>query len=172
MTRRITITREIGIDMGHRVPNHASKCSNLHGHRYKVEVTVTGPIIPDGAEEGMVMDFGFVKEAMMEQIDAPCDHGTCLWIEDPTLLHILGPNAGAGRKIVATNGFFETTWVWGKLYILDRVPTAENLAAHWARRVDEAIAGMMYGSLAARPRVIAVTVWETPNCRAVWESTL
>src|SRR4051812_9687285 len=78
-----TATREIGIDMGHRVTNHGSKCRNVHGHRYTIEATITGDLIPDGASEGMVMDFSFLKEEMMREIDEYCDHALCLWVKDP-----------------------------------------------------------------------------------------
>ena len=36
------ITREIGLDAAHRVPDHASKCFHIHGHRYTVFATVEG----------------------------------------------------------------------------------------------------------------------------------
>ena len=71
------ITKEIGIDMGHRVPNHKSKCRNPHGHRYTLEVTITAPLIDtDGAsDEGMIFDFGDIKKHMMEKIHDVLDHG-------------------------------------------------------------------------------------------------
>ena len=43
------VTKVIEIDMGHRVPNHKSKCKNLHGHRYRFEVAVNGEL---AAEQG------------------------------------------------------------------------------------------------------------------------
>ena len=41
------ITTRLEFDAGHRIPNHKSNCKNLHGHRYAIEVTVTGPIHDD-----------------------------------------------------------------------------------------------------------------------------
>ena len=49
------ITKQIEIDMGHRVPNHKSKCRNLHGHRYKIEVGVDDKIIDVKFDHGFVM---------------------------------------------------------------------------------------------------------------------
>ncbi len=161
------ITREIGIDMGHRVTNHGGKCKNLHGHRYRVEATLSAPTVMDAGEsEGMVMDFGFIKQLMMDVIDGFCDHGMCLWVKDPELIHALGPMAESYVKEVNEKGYLGCSWAWGKLYIVDFVPTAENLAAHWAYRlihgVDSAI-----GSNGGRMH--SVKVWETPNCSAVHE---
>ena len=42
---RCELTRRIGIDMGHRVPDHGSKCRNPHGHRYEILATCEGPVI-------------------------------------------------------------------------------------------------------------------------------
>jgi 6-pyruvoyltetrahydropterin/6-carboxytetrahydropterin synthase len=165
MTR---ITREIGIDMGHRVTNHGSKCRNLHGHRYTIEATLHGPIVESGEEEGMVMDFGFLKDVMMREIDTPCDHGTCLWIRDPILIHELGPTYLTEHDKVQSDTYVLTEWKWGKLYLLNVVPTAENLARHWYQRLLRPVldhigkqGGMLY----------SVRVWETPNCNAVYAAT-
>ena len=39
------ITRRLEFDAGHRIPDHASQCRHLHGHRYALEVTLSGDII-------------------------------------------------------------------------------------------------------------------------------
>src|SRR4051812_45172843 len=83
MANTHTIAREIGIDMGHRVTFHGSKCRNLHGHRYTIQATCRGPLFVEGEQQGMVLDFGFLKEIMMKEIDEPCDHGMALWVDDP-----------------------------------------------------------------------------------------
>lgn len=137
------VTREIGIDAGHRVTFHGSKCRNIHGHRYTIQATCEGKLQDSGEEMGMVMDFGFLKEEMMNEIDAPCDHGFICWDQDKQVLDMF-----AGENL--------------KLYIVPFVPTAENLARHWferlARRVDERTEG--------RANLLKVKVWETPNCSA------
>ena len=57
------ITRRLEFDAGHRIPNHDSQCRHLHGHRYALEVTLSGnPInVPGASSEAMVMDFSDVK---------------------------------------------------------------------------------------------------------------
>lgn len=78
------ITKTIEIDMGHRVPNHKSKCRNLHGHRYSIEVGVDDILIsaPGSSSEGMVMDFGDLKEVMMSVLDKGFDHGFVMYSRD------------------------------------------------------------------------------------------
>ena len=51
------ITRRLEFDAGHRIPSHTSKCRHLHGHRYAIEVTLSGDIIVELGvpEQGMVM---------------------------------------------------------------------------------------------------------------------
>ena len=53
------ITTRLEFDAGHRIPSHKSQCKNLHGHRYAIEITLSGDIISqaDASENGMVMDF-------------------------------------------------------------------------------------------------------------------
>lgn len=159
------ITREIGIDMGHRVTHHGSKCKNLHGHRYTIQATCRGPLFKSGEQQGMVLDFGFLKEEMINEIDGPCDHGTTLWIDDPFVLEFAGRDTTliqTWSQEIKENGFHCAMGAFGKLYLVPFVPTAENLARHWYERLA--------------PRVIVrtndqawlskVLVWETPNCSA------
>lgn len=156
------ITRELGIDMAHRVPNHGSKCRNLHGHRYTVHATLEGGLVSAGEQEGMVMDFGFLKELMMEHIDAPCDHGTCLWVGDPLLRKALGPMWHTANEFVAHKPGHLMEWDWGKLYVVRFIPTAENLARHWFHLLWNPVMERSGGGA----QVHSVKVWETPNCSA------
>ena len=57
------VTSRLEFDAGHRIPDHQSQCRHLHGHRYAIEVTLSGEIIKaDGLPvNGMVMDFADVK---------------------------------------------------------------------------------------------------------------
>lgn len=169
--RSFRITREIGIDAGHRVTNHHSKCSNLHGHRYTIQATVRGHLATAGSIEGMAggMDFGFIKEEMMAAIDAPCDHALILWAGDPLLATLikkkdaiidiecrdaLPPSAAIVFDSPATH--------CGKMYVIGSVPTAENLAAHWFDILTPRIEARSDGAA----RLIQLRVYETPNCWA------
>lgn len=134
----ITCTRRLEFDAAHRVMRHESKCRNLHGHRYAVEVTVTAPEL-DGL--GRVVDFGVIKERLGEWIDREWDHQTILWEEDKAL----------GTAIEAETG--------QKIAYLPMNPTVENLAKYLLETVCPA--------LFAPPLVVTgVKIWETPNCSA------
>lgn len=102
--RVITCTREIGIDAAHRVPSHGSKCRNLHGHRYTVQVTVRCEALAvAGAQEGMAIDFGFLKGLMMQHIDTPCDHGMILSVDDP-MLTLFTPRGASPDELYVMRG--------------------------------------------------------------------
>ena len=74
----ITVQRRYEIDMGHMLPTHLGKCFHAHGHRYKIEITVAieqgGTSRPGESDDGMVMDFADIKQAMAGVLD-PWDHG-------------------------------------------------------------------------------------------------
>lgn len=169
-----TVTRRIGIDSGHRIMTHGSKCRHIHGHRYTVEATaVAASLHETGEQAGMVVDFGFLKEAMMEVIDASCDHGFIACVEDAELLGMFAPQTTAQswldfvRQSVRAEGFLLTTEtrLATKLYVVPFQPTAECLARHWFERLAP-IAAERSNGLAFLSRM---TVWETPNCRADYE---
>jgi 6-pyruvoyltetrahydropterin/6-carboxytetrahydropterin synthase len=75
-TKMLEITKAIEWDMGHRVPNHKHKCRNPHGHRYRLEMTVAGEVsVEKGtSQEGMVHDFGDIKNHLLEKIYSKLDH--------------------------------------------------------------------------------------------------
>jgi len=152
------IIREIGIDAGHRVTHHGSKCKNLHGHRYTVQACVRGKLFETGEQEGMVLDFGFLKELMMEYIDAPCDHGMTLWIQDP-LASLFYDNLTNAQKVIDEQGYWLGEGSGGKLYLVPFVPTAENMAKHWFERLLVPIAKRCEGM----GELAYIKVWETPN---------
>lgn len=168
-----TITREIGIDAAHRIPDHRSKCKSLHGHAYRICATCTGSLRTEGEETGMVMDFGFLKEEMRAVIHAPCDHGTILGIDDPFVELFIGKERTdkirdeASLQIISgSKGFRDFAEipdsVFGKLYLMGEVPTAENLARHWFSRLEDRI-------IKRSDREVYLTkirVHETINCFA------
>ena len=169
-----TITRQIGIDAGHRIASHASKCRHLHGHRYVVEACCRshdGHLQDGGEQSGMVLDFGFLKEEMMAHIDVPCDHGLIVDLADADLLSLFAPpdrDVWMWRERlvdeVRTNGYAATadTRLNQKLYVVPFPPTAECLARHWFERLAPAVRQRSNGGADLE----RVTVWETPNCRA------
>jgi 6-pyruvoyltetrahydropterin/6-carboxytetrahydropterin synthase len=165
------VRRRIEIDAGHRIMTHGSKCRNLHGHRYVVEVECEASHLHDGGEQtDMVVDFGFLKDEMMRLIDAPCDHGFIAAAADVELLGLFAPQGGgeawveAVRAEVAAKGAALTadTSMGTKLYVVPFQPTAECLARHWFDLLKEPVRRRSDSCA----RLVAVRVWETPNCMA------
>ena len=75
---RATITKQFHFEAAHQLPNHEDgkgKCARVHGHSYRIDVTLEGPVRPGdgGPQEGMVLDFGHVKRAW-HQIVGQLDH--------------------------------------------------------------------------------------------------
>lgn len=134
------ITRIIEWDMGHRVPNHKSKCRNPHGHRYRLELTITGDLVntPGDSAEGMVHDFGDVKQAMVEHIHDVLDHGFMLAEEDHHLI----------ASLQQCNQDF-------RLIIVPFIPTAERIAQWCFEQLLDVFPASM--------QISRVRLFETPN---------
>lgn len=140
------ITKSIEIDAGHRVPFHKGKCRNLHGHRYKIQVGVSGELATKGSDEGMVVDYGDLKTVMMEVIDANFDHSFIMWKDD--IFHLAFEEMADQHQ--------------QKIVFVDFVPTAENLAKHWYQLLES-----KFNKLGIQ--LSFVKVWETPNSTAIYE---
>lgn len=142
------ITKRMEFDAAHRIPYHDSKCRNLHGHRYAVEVTVEGLVEDDkaGSVAGMILDFGTLAAAMAVIIDQ-WDHTLLLWKKDPAVDALLTVAGKYGWDIV----------------VLDFVPTAERMAEHFAAVVNLELQIAIQSAYVSR-----VIVWETPTCKAEW----
>lgn len=101
------ISRSYGFEAAHRLQHHDGKCSNLHGHSYRVTVAIEGDILEVGPSEGMVLDFGHLN-GWWKPLEALLDHATILEKTDP-LLSVLQEYE---QRVVVFHG----------------PPTAENLA--------------------------------------------
>jgi 6-pyruvoyltetrahydropterin/6-carboxytetrahydropterin synthase len=140
------ITRRLEFDAGHRIPDHKSQCRHLHGHRYAIEITLSGDVINKAgdAANGMVMDFSEVKSLAMTHVVNAWDHAFLAYAGDKTVVDML--NAIPGHKTV----------------ILDCVPTAENLV-RVAFDILDKVYRDTYGN---HLRLERVRLYETPNCWA------
>jgi 6-pyruvoyltetrahydropterin/6-carboxytetrahydropterin synthase len=137
------ITRRLEFDAGHRIPNHNSQCKHLHGHRYAIEISLSGDIISaEGkSEQGMVMDFSDVKRIANTHLVDLWDHAFLAYRGDNVVCDFLAsiPNH--------------------KTVILDVVPTAENLAQIAFDILNPAYQDT-YGN---QLRLEQVRLYETPN---------
>lgn len=136
---KITATRRLRFDAGHRVLGHEGKCAQPHGHGYEVEVTAEGF---DGLDDlGRVVDFSVLKGRLGAWLDAEWDHGFLIYERDAELLVALSAVKGA------------------KVYVAPWNPTAENIAAFLL-----GLAGVLLAGTGVE--VVRVRVDETPNCYA------
>lgn len=74
----IRITKQFNFETGHALYGYDGKCKNVHGHSYKLSVTVSGQPISDAnhAKFGMVIDFSDLKKIVNEEIVDIFDHAT------------------------------------------------------------------------------------------------
>ncbi|WP_430428843.1 6-pyruvoyl trahydropterin synthase family protein [Maribacter litoralis] len=74
----IRITKQFNFETGHALYGYDGKCRNVHGHSYKLSVTVIGRPITDTSHVklGMVIDFGDLKKIVKEDIVDVFDHAT------------------------------------------------------------------------------------------------
>ncbi|MCL2635751.1 MAG: 6-carboxytetrahydropterin synthase QueD [Betaproteobacteria bacterium] len=140
------ITRRLEFDAGHRIPDHKSQCRHLHGHRYAIEITLSGNVIDKAgdAANGMVMDFSLVKQLAMEHLVEAWDHAFLAFAGDTAIVDFL------------------TSLPEHKTVVLDRVPTAENLARIAFERLD----AVYRDTYANHLRLERIRLYETPNCWA------
>lgn len=137
------ITTRLEFDSGHRIPHHKSQCRNLHGHRYVLEVTLSGEIISQSetSEDGMVMDFSDVKKIAKKHVVDIWDHAFLVYQGDTEVLNFL--NTLPDHKTV----------------IFPTVPTAENMAAE-AFKILNSQYQDSYGN---QLKLARVRLYETPN---------
>lgn len=74
----IRITKQFSFETGHALYGYDGKCKNVHGHSYKLFVTVIGKPINDSTNVkfGMVIDFSDLKKIVKEEIVDVFDHAT------------------------------------------------------------------------------------------------
>ena len=140
------ITRRLEFDSGHRIPNHRSLCRHLHGHRYALEVTLSGEVVATrgDAREGMVIDFAEVKEIARRTVVDVWDHAFLAWREDTAVLEFL------------------ETLPDHRTVVFAAPPTAEHLAQAAFDLLEPAYRAE-YGAHLTLERV---RLYETPNCWA------
>ena len=75
---KIRITKQFDFETGHALYGYDGKCRNVHGHSYKLSVTVIGTPIEDAQDVkyGMVIDFKDLKVIVQEEIVDKFDHAT------------------------------------------------------------------------------------------------
>ena len=91
------IRKQFTFEAAHVLPYHPGKCSRLHGHSYRLEVTLEGPLCADGPAAGMIVDFDTISRVVKSGVIGELDHRS---------LNELIPNPTAENIVI---------WIWQRL---------------------------------------------------------
>lgn len=82
---KIRITKEFTFETGHALYGYDGLCKNVHGHSYKLDVTLIGTPKedPGHVKNGMLIDFSDLKKIVKREIVAVFDHATVLNVSTP-----------------------------------------------------------------------------------------
>ena len=110
----IRITKEFKFEMAHALHGYDGLCKNIHGHSYKLWVTVKGEVRNENGhvKDGMVIDFAELKEIVKPEIIDKYDHSLVL-------------NANSPHASIDLSAF-------EKVFYLPYQPTSENLVMDFA----------------------------------------
>ena len=85
--QKIRITKQFSFETGHALHGYDGKCKNIHGHSYRLDVTVIGKPVADESNPkcGMVIDFSDLKKIAKDEIVDVFDHATVFNKDTPHL---------------------------------------------------------------------------------------
>ena len=117
---KIRITKQFSFETGHALYGYDGKCKNVHGHSYKLSVTVIGTPITDrdNVKFGMVIDFTDLKKIVKEEIVDQFDHAT-VFNETTPHLELANELSSRGHHVILVN----------------YQPTSENMVIDFAERI-------------------------------------
>jgi len=128
-----TVTKSVRFDAAHILTNHNGLCKNLHGHTYRVDVSVRGEATD---EKDMIIDFKELKTIAQSVICDRFDHSFMFDASSPGECEIAAVVQKHGMRTVS----------------LPFRSTAENLARHFFGELAPRLAGL-----------VTVKVWETAD---------
>ena len=140
----IKITKQFSFEMAHALRNYDGLCRNIHGHSYKMDITLAGQPLHDenSPKNGMVMDFSDLKRLVNEEIISLLDHALVLNAKtDPQLVYALKQH-------------------YEKIVTVEFQPTTENLLGY--------IAGKLQKRLPETVALACVRLRETDTSYAEW----
>ena len=116
----IRITKQFNFETGHALYGYDGKCRNVHGHSYKLSVTVIGNPITDTThvKQGMVIDFGDLKKIVKEEIVNQFDHAT--------VFNKNTPHVELAKELVDRGH---------NVILADYQPTSENMVIDFAAKI-------------------------------------
>ncbi len=143
---KIRLTKIFEFDTAHALWNYDGKCKNIHGHTFKLEVTLIGEPLdqPGHPKDGMVMDYGDLKKIVKEHIIDRYDH------------HFVYNNNSPHKELDYRSAGFEA------LRPLDFQPTSELMVLEFVRIIKQ--------HLPDNVQLFSVRLWETPTSYAEWNA--
>jgi len=141
---KIRVTKEYNFEIAHALWDYDGPCANIHGHSYRMFVTVIGEPIPDKSnpKNGMVIDFGDLKKIVNQEIVDPLDHAIILSKE-------------ASESFGPTNN-----QMFKKQIIVNYQPTCENMVVDFVEKLLKKIpAGLKLHSLKLHETATSFAEW-------------
>lgn len=119
---KIRITKQFSFETGHALYGYDGKCRNVHGHSYKLSVTVIGEPITDSdnVKFGMVIDFGDLKKIVKSEIVDQFDHATVFNKNTPHI-ELANELKDRGHHVI----------------LVDYQPTSENMVIDFSERIKK-----------------------------------
>jgi 6-pyruvoyltetrahydropterin/6-carboxytetrahydropterin synthase len=141
----IRITKQFKFETGHALYGYDGKCKNVHGHSYKLSVTVSGKPIEDQTHVkfGMVIDFGDLKKIVNEEIVDVFDHATVFNKNTPHL-ELANELITRGHHVI----------------LVDYQPTSEMMVIDFAKKITN--------RLPENIKLHAIKLQETDSSFAEW----
>ncbi len=123
---KIRITKQFSFETGHALYGYDGKCKNVHGHSYKLSVTVIGTPITDtsNVKYGMVIDFTDLKKIVKEEIVDLFDHATVFNKNTPHV-ELAQELSNRGHHVI----------------LVDYQPTSENMVIDFAKKIQDRLPG-------------------------------
>ena len=117
---KIRITKQFNFETGHALYGYDGKCKNVHGHSYKLSVTVIGTPISDSnnVKFGMVIDFSDLKKIVKEDIVDVFDHAT-VFNQNTPHVELARELQNRGHHVI----------------LVDYQPTSENMVVDFANKI-------------------------------------
>jgi 6-pyruvoyltetrahydropterin/6-carboxytetrahydropterin synthase len=147
MTTVIRVTKEFSFEMAHALWNYDGPCKNVHGHSYRLFVTLSGTPTDNllDPKNGMVIDFTDLKNIVKKEIINVFDHAVTL----------------SGNYDKNKMELFRS--MFGNTVVVDYQPTCENLIADFAARIKK--------QLPEKVRLHSLKLYETATSFAEWHSS-
>ena len=116
----IRLTKEFSFEAAHALEGYDGRCREIHGHSYRLYITIKGEpeSDPESPKYGMVIDFGELKRIVNEQIIDRLDH-SFMMRRTPEAEQVAADLSGRFHRVVLT----------------DYQPTTENLLSDFAERL-------------------------------------